>query len=254
MLVAITRAVSPSIVSCELTHLARQPIDVDLAVEQHAAYEAALTELGCTLRQLEVEPDLPDSVFVEDMALVLDELAVVLRSGAPSRRLEAASVAQALEEYRELRTIQAPATLDGGDVLRVDRDLYIGVSGRSTLDGIRQVESIVAPFGYRVHPVEMTGCLHLKSAVTQVGDRLLLVNPDWVDGRFFEGMERIEVASDEPHAANALMLPEAVIYPAAHRETSRRLEQHGVRLKPVDVSELMKAEGAVTCCSLIFRA
>ncbi len=254
MLVAITRAVSPSIVSCELTHLARQPIDVDLAVEQHAAYEAALTELGCTLRQLEVEPDLPDSVFVEDMALVLDEVAVVLRSGAPSRRLEAASVAQALEEYRELRALQAPATLDGGDVLRIDRDLYIGVSGRSTQDGIRQVESFVAPYGYRVHPVEMSGCLHLKSAVTQVGERLLLVNPDWVDGRCFEGMERIEVAPDEPHAANALMLSEAVIYPAAHRETSRRLEQHGVRLKPVDVSELMKAEGAVTCCSLIFRA
>lgn len=253
MLVAITRAVSPSIVSCELTHLARQPIDVDLAVEQHAAYEAALTELGCTLRRLEVEPDLPDSVFVEDMALVLDEVAVVLRSGAPSRRPEAASVAQALEEYRELRALQAPATLDGGDVLRIDRDLYIGVSGRSTQDGIRQVESFVAPYGYRVHPVEMSGCLHLKSAVTQVGERWLLVNPDWVDGRCFEGMERIEVASDEPHAANALMLSEAVIYPAAHRETSRRLEQHGVRLKPVDVSELMKAEGAVTCCSLIFR-
>lgn len=253
MQVAITRAVSPSINLCELTHLERQPINIDLATEQHAAYEAALTDLGCSVRRLVVQPDLPDSVFVEDMAVVLDEVALILRSGAPSRRPEAGSVAEALGEYRELRTMQAPATLDGGDVLRIDRDLYIGVSGRSTLDGIRQVESFVMPFGYRVHPVEMTGCLHLKSAVTQVGERMLLVNPDWVDGGVFEGMQRIDVASDEPYAANALMLADAVIYPAAHRATGRRLEQKGVPLRLVDVTELMKAEGAVTCCSLIFR-
>jgi dimethylargininase len=253
MQVAITRAVSPSIIHCELTHLERQPINIDLATEQHAAYEAALTDLGCSVRRLEVQPDLPDSVFVEDMALVLDEVALILRSGAPSRRPEAGSVAEALGEYRALRTIQAPGTLDGGDVLRIDRDLYIGVSGRSTLDGIRQVESFVMPFGYRVHAVEMTGCLHLKSAVTQVGGRMLLVNPAWVDGSLFQGMERIDVAPDEPYAANALMLTDAVIYPAAHPATSRRLEQKGVPLRLVDVTELMKAEGAVTCCSLIFR-
>jgi dimethylargininase len=253
MQVAITRAVSPSIIHCELTHLERQPINIDLAAEQHAAYEAALNDLGCSVRRLDVQPDLPDSVFVEDMAVVLDEVALILRSGAPSRRPEAVSVAEALGEYRELRTMQAPGTLDGGDVLRIDRDLYIGVSGRSTLDGIHQIESFVMPFGYRVHPVEMTGCLHLKSAVTQVGERMLLVNPDWVDGELFEGMQRIDVASDEPYAANALMLADAVIYPAAHRATSRRLEQMGVPLRLVDVTELMKAEGAVTCCSLIFR-
>lgn len=253
MLIAITRAVSPSMINCQLTHLERQPIDIDLAFEQHAAYEAALTELGCTVRQLEVEPELPDSVFVEDMALVLDEVAVILRSGAPSRRAEAASVAAALGGYRELRTLRAPATLDGGDVLRIGRDLYVGLSSRSTPDGIRQLQSFVEPFGYQVHPVELTGCLHLKSAVTQVGEHMLLVNPDWVDGRVFRGMQRVEVAPAEPHAANALMLSDAVIYPAAHRATGRKLEGIGVRLKPVDVSELMKAEGAVTCCSLIFR-
>jgi len=254
MQIAITRAVSPSIVRCELTHLARQPIDVELAEAQHAEYETALAELGCAVRQLPVQPHLPDSVFVEDMALVFDEVAVILRSGASSRRPEAASVAEALAAYRELRTMQAPATMDGGDVLRIDRDVYIGVSGRSTLDGIRQVESLLAPFGYRVHPVEMTGCLHLKSAVTQVGERLLLVNPAWVDGGVFKGMEWIEVAPEEPHAANALLLGAAVIYPAAHRVTRQRLEQRGVHLRLVDVSELMKAEGAVTCCSLVFRA
>ena len=254
MQIAITRAISPSIVRCELTHLARQPIDVELAEAQHAEYETALAELGCAVRQLPVQPNLPDSVFVEDMALVFDEVAVILRSGAASRRPEAASVAEALAAYRELRTMQAPATMDGGDVLRIDRDVYIGVSGRSTLDGIRQVESLLAPFGYQVHPVEMTGCLHLKSAVTQVGERLLLLNPAWVDGSIFKGMERIDVAPEEPHAANALLLDAAVIYPTAHRATRRRLEHRRVHLRLVEVSELMKAEGAVTCCSLVFRA
>jgi dimethylargininase len=253
MQIAITRAVSPSIVKCELTHLARQPIDVKLAEAQHAEYETALAELGCAVRQLPVQPDLPDSVFVEDMALVFDEVAVILRPGAASRRPEAASVAEALAAYRELRTMQPPATMDGGDVLRIDRDVYIGISGRSTLDGVRQVESLLAPFGYRVHPVEMTGCLHLKSAVTQVGERLLLVNPAWVDGSIFKEMEWIGVAPEEPHAANALLLGAAVIYPAAHRVTRQRLERRGVHLRLVDVSELMKAEGAVTCCSLVFR-
>lgn len=163
-------------------------------------------------------------------------------------------MAAALGEYRELRRLSEPATLDGGDVLRLGRDLYIGISSRSTPEGIRQVESYVKPFGYRVHPVEMRGCLHLKSAVTQVGEGLLLVNPEWVDGRLFTGMECIQVAPDEPNAANALMLSEGVIYPIAHRATARQLEQHGVRLRAVDVSEVMKAEGAVTCCSLIFHA
>ncbi|MCJ7512895.1 MAG: hypothetical protein MUO23_07990, partial [Anaerolineales bacterium] len=212
-----------------------------------------LSALGCDVQRLEVQPDLPDSVFVEDIAVVLDEVALILRSGAPSRRAEAASVAEALGEYRELLHMQPPAMLDGGDVLRIDRQLYVGVSSRSNPDGIRQVESFVRPFGYQVFPVEVTGCLHLKSAVTQVGERSLLVNPDWLDRRIFKGMELIEVAPAEPYAANALLLADAIIYPASHHQTRERMEQRAIKVRTVDVSEIMKAEGAVTCCSLVFR-
>jgi dimethylargininase len=253
MLIAITREVSPSIVNCELTHLKREPIDVELAKRQHVAYEACLADLGCEVRRLDVEPDLPDSVFVEDTAIVLNEIALILRSGAASRRPEAALLAQALVRHRELRFMQAPGTLDGGDVLCLGRRLYIGTSSRSNTAGIDQVKSIVAPLGYRVVAVEVRGCLHLKSAVTQVGERLLLANRDWLDTEAFEGMDTVEVAAAEPSAANALLLGETVIHPKAHPQTRERLEQRGVRVRPVDVSEFAKAEGGVTCCSLIFR-
>ncbi|MEO8461275.1 MAG: dimethylargininase, partial [Dokdonella sp.] len=131
MLVAITREVSPAMATCELTHLSRIPIDIALARKQHRAYCEALSALGCRVVSLPVEPDLPDSVFVEDVALVFDEVAVMTRPGAESRRTEGTAVANALSEYRNLLTTDAPATLDGGDVLRIGREIFVGVSARS---------------------------------------------------------------------------------------------------------------------------
>src|SRR5512133_1810858 len=131
MLVAVTRKVSPAIGRCELTHLDRTPIDAGVAMQQHERYEEALTALGYEVRGLEAEPDLPDSVFVEDAAIVLDEVAVITRPGAESRRPETTSIAAALREHRPLAEITEPATLDGGDVLRIGRNLYIGISGRT---------------------------------------------------------------------------------------------------------------------------
>lgn len=253
MLIALTRSVSPAFADCELTHVDRQRIDVTLAAAQHTAYEAQLAALGCAVRRLPAAPDLPDSVFVEDTALVFDEVAVITRPGAPSRRPEVYVVAEALKAYRPLREITAPGTLDGGDVLTLGHAVYVGLSRRTNAAGVDQLRAILTPFGYTVHAIPLTACLHLKSAVTQVADDALLLNPQWVDPASFNGWRLIEVAPDEPHAANALLVGGRVIFPAAHQRTAERLTQASIVIAPVDVSEIAKAEGGVTCCSLIFK-
>jgi dimethylargininase len=254
MLIAITRQVSPAIGKCELTHLARQPIDVDVARAQHHQYEAALKFLGVEVHSLPVEAELPDSVFVEDIAIVVDEAAVITRPGVDSRKPETESIAQALAPYRKLFYIQAPGTLDGGDVLTVRKDIYVGLSSRSNQAAIEQMGAFLAPFDYTVKGVKVSGCLHLKSAVTQVAADTLLVNPAWVNKDNFPGMKFIEVEPSEAYAANAVLIGSVVIYPSSYPKTHQRLEEAGIRLVTVDAFELAKAEGAVTCCSLIFKS
>jgi dimethylargininase len=236
---------------CELTYLPRVPIDLALAQAQHHEYEQALARLGCEVVSLPPDPDLPDSVFVEDVALVVDEIAIVTRPGAESRRLETEAIAPALARYRRVSFIQAPGTLDGGDVLRLGRRFYVGMSGRSNESGIEQLGAVLWPYGYTVTGVPVRGCLHLKSAVTEAAPSTVLINPAWVDPGVFGGSAIIEVDPAEPHAANALLVGGAIIYPASFPKTARRLEAAGCRVTPVDVSELQKAEGAVTCCCVI---
>jgi dimethylargininase len=250
---AITRQVSPAIGQCELTHLERQPIDLTRAQSQHHEYEEALRSLGVDVVSLPPLPDLPDSVFVEDAAIVLDECAIVTRPGADSRKPETELIAQVLAPYRKLFHIQPPATVDGGDVLVVGKDIFVGISSRSNQAAVEQMRSILTPFKYEIHGVRVSGCLHLKSAVTRVGDHWLLVNPAWVEKKNFPGMEFIEIAPSEPYAANAVLVGEQVIYPLSFPETRRRLEAAGIKLVMVDASELAKAEGAVTCCSILFK-
>src|SRR2546428_3670716 len=201
--IALTREVSPSLTRCELTHVARVPIDVGRARAQHRAYEEALRAIGGEVRRLPPEPDLPDAVFVEDTAVIFDELAVVTRPGAASRRGEVASVAETLGSYRPLRTIEAPATLDGGDVLVVGKAVFVGLSTRTNEAGARQLQAAVGPHGYSVRSLTVRSCLHLKTAVTRVGPATVLLNPAGVDARGLGAFERIEVHAAEPGAAHA---------------------------------------------------
>jgi dimethylargininase len=251
---ALIRPVSAAMARCELTHLARTPIDVELAQRQHEQYAVALARLGCQVAALEPAHELPDSVFVEDTAVVLDEIAILTRPGATSRRPEVVSVAGALEKWRSCVVIEAPGTLDGGDVLLIGRNLYVGRSGRSDSEGVRQLAAAVAPFGYRTVPVPLRGCLHLKSAVTLVGPDTLLINDHWVDRGQFPGQRFIEIAPEEPHAANALRVGDTVLHPASAPRSRERLESAGFRVLPLELSEIEKAEGAVTCCSLVFAS
>ena len=252
-LIAITREVSPNIGECEITHLQRQPINVELARTQHTQYEKILTELGCQIKTLPADPDLPDSVFVEDTAIVLDEMAIVTRPGAESRRGETKMISEVLGEYRTIFQIVSPGTLDGGDVLQMGRMLYAGISKRSNESGIKQLINLVSPYGYEVEKVHVEECLHLKSAVTKVGEEALLVNRSWVDVKSFEGKVLIDIDPGEPYAANVLFVGGELVYPAMFPKTRKRLEDRGYPVRIVEVSELQKAEGAVTCCSLIFR-
>jgi dimethylargininase len=253
MLIAITRPVSPAINQCELTHLERSPIDLGRARLQHQAYEEALRNLGVKILSLPEETNLPDSVFVEDTAVVLDECAVITRPGAESRRAEIESITQALSSYRQLYSIQPPGTLDGGDVLTVGKSIFVGISNRSNQAAIDQMHISLKQFGYSVKGIRVTGCLHLKSAVTQVGADTLLVNPAWMDKANFPGMKFIEIDPSEQYAANALMVGDTLLYQPGFPLTRERLEAEGIQPILVDESELGKAEGALTCCSLIFK-
>lgn len=253
-MIAFTRPVPPGISACELTHLERQPIDATRAARQHDEYEQLLRTLGCDVRRLPGLPDHPDSVFIEDTAIVLDECAVITRPGAESRRGEVTGVADALRPLRPLRHIEAPGTLDGGDVLRVGHRLYVGRSSRSNDDGARQLASAVASHGYTVQRVPLRGCLHLKSAVSALPHGALLLKPQWVDGSSFDGAPFLCVHPDEPEGANVLVVGETVIVPASAPRTRGILQAAGYSTVAVDASELAKAEGGLTCCSLLVAA
>ncbi|MBA3550506.1 MAG: dimethylargininase [Nannocystis sp.] len=250
MLVAITREPSASLGRCELSFVAPQPIDVALAFAQHRSYVAALVAAGCEVVSLPAEPELPDAVFVEDTAVVVDELAILTRPGALSRRAEVDSIGVALAPFRRIARLIAPATLDGGDVLWIGRTLYVGRTARTNEAACEQLRGLLGPFGYSVESVPVTGCLHLKSAVTAIADGVLLANRALVDVGRLGGARIIDVDPDEPHAANVLRIGARLIYPSCYPRTRARLADFDVI--EVDASEVIKAEGAMTCCSLVF--
>lgn len=249
--VAITRAVSPGLANCELTYQTRVPIDVEVARAQHRAYEQALEAAGYRVERLDADAGMPDSVFVEDMAVVFDEVAILTRPGAGSRRREMPAIAAALAAYRPIQEIQPPATVDGGDVLVAGRQVFVGRSSRTNDAAVTQLRRVLGPFGYSVEGTEVRGCLHLKSAVTVLDEERLLVNATWLDTAAFDRFTLIEVAPEEPAAANVLRLADRIIVAKAFPRSAARIAALGLRVELVEASELAKAEGAVTCCSLI---
>lgn len=249
--VALVRDLSPRIAECALTHLARTPIDVERARSQHERYCAVLADLGARVEYLPPLADLADGVFVEDTAVVVDELAVATRPGAASRRAEVESTAAALAAYRPVRQLPEGAWLDGGDVLQAGRTIYVGRSSRTTEAGIGALAALLEPHGYEVEAVELDGCLHLKTACTFVPPRFLAVNPAWVDPARFRGLTPVVVDPEEPFGANTLTLGGVTLVGAAFPRTEARLRALGLVTRQVDLSELAKAEGALTCSSVI---
>jgi len=238
--------------ACELSYIDRVEIDIGKAQAQHDAYEDCLREMGMEVIALPPEPAMPDSVFVEDPAIVLDEIAVITRPGAASRRAEGEALAAALTQFRRLERIAAPGTLEGGDVMRAGKTLYVGASARSNGEGIAQLAEIVRPFDYTVRSVEVRGCLHLKSGCTYLGAGVVLANRNWIDAAALDGFTIVDVAGDEPWAANVLTLG-AALMPDCFPGTAAIVKSLGWEVRVVDISELRKAEAGVTCSSLIFK-
>jgi dimethylargininase len=250
---AITRAVSPAMNRCELSYIDRVEIDIAQARQQHEAYEDCLRAMGMEVISLPPEPDLPDSVFVEDPAIALDEIAVMTLPGAESRRAEGKTLAAALRTFRPLRHIAAPGTLEGGDVMRIGKKLYVGASARSNASGMAQLTEILRPFGYAVQGVAVRGCLHLKSGSTYLGEGIVLANREWVDTEALAGLRIVDVSPDEPPAANVLALNGIALLPSCFPKTAEIVSGLGWKALTVDISELRKAEAGVTCSSLIFE-
>ncbi len=250
--IALTRPVSQSINQCELSFMARDPIDVGRAQQQHDAYNAQLVRLGLTVVHLPALDQLPDAVFVEDTAVVVDEIAVAAHPGARSREPEVESTVEALKRWRKIARLPAGATLDGGDVLRIGRKFLVGVAKRTNLAGVAGLGAALAPFGYTVAAVPTRDCLHLKTACSALDDHRLLVHRPWVDVSALSGYELIDVPAGEAWAANVLVLGRDVIMPLGFPETRELLELLGFRIHAVDLSELLKAESGVTCSSIVF--
>lgn len=238
---------------CELTFLPRRAIDYTRAVQQHDQYCGLLRTCGADVRVLDVNREFPDCVFVEDTAIVLDEVAVLASMGSESRRAEPAGIEPELRHYRRVHRIERPATIEGGDVLRVGRTLLVGFSSRTNQAGLEALASIVAPHDYRVLGVPIRDCLHLKSACTALPDQRLLINPAWVKARDLPGFESVRVPEQEPWAADVLSVGGTICVTAAHPRTAEMIDKLGFKVQMTDLSEFAKAEGGVTCLSLLLE-
>jgi dimethylargininase len=250
-MLAITHIPSPAMQQCELTFVACAPIDYALAVEQHEQYCRMLGRCGAAVRVLDANRQMPDCCFVEDTAVVLDELAVMMSMGSRARRGERPAIEAELREHRNVARIETPALIDGGDILQVDRKLLVGLSSRTNAAGAAALQAIVEPHGYTLTAVPVLRCLHLKSACTALPDGRLLVNPNWIDVAALCGHGLVVVPPEEPAAANALSIGRTVCLSTAFPRTAELIGERGIAVETTDLSEFAKAEGGVTCLSLL---
>jgi dimethylargininase len=254
MLRALTHKVSPRIAECEVTFVERSPIDLRLAVSQHDGYCAVLKGLGVIVTKLSENESYPDSCFVEDTAIVVDELAVMCSMGVPSRRGETRLIERELSQYREIARISLPATIEGGDVLRIGKKIFVGQSSRTNLAGIEELAKILEPSGYRVVQVRTKGSLHLKSACTAIDEETLFVNPAWVELDALSGFKLAHTPAEEPWSANILRVGTTVCVQAGFPRAVELIERLVERVEIIDISELRKAEAGLTCSSIVFES
>lgn len=252
MLLAMTHLPSPKLQECELTFVQSEPISLEKATLQHAAYGAMLERCGANVMVLDENLACPDSVFVEDPIIVFDEVAVLTSMGVESRRAESASMEKVFSKYRNVERIVLPAQIEGGDVLKVGKKIFVGESPRTNREGITALEAIIKPFGYEVISVSVTGCLHLKTGVTALDDQTVLINSNWLDADAFHGFTKVEVPEDEPFGANVLKIGEILCMNEAFPESISLVKSLGYKVETVNISEFVKAEAGLTCMSVLF--
>jgi dimethylargininase len=248
---ALTHAPSAQLGRCELTCIERQPIDYERALDQHRRYCDAIRAAGATVITLDVNPDCPDSAFVEDAAVVLDEIVVLTTMGSEVRRRELPALEPAIARYRTVVPMNLPGTLDGGDVLRIGRTFYVGLSSRTDAEGVESFRRVVEAHGYRVVAARVRGCLHLKSGCTALDDETLLIDPEWIDPAPFRHLRHVRPLDSEPCCTNVLRLPDWLCMAAAYPRTAEQVRRLNYEVREVDISELGKAEAGLTCMSLL---
>jgi dimethylargininase len=248
---ALTHLPSRNMADCLRMH-AGPSIDLEIALRQHAGYRRMLERSGAIVETLDCNRHLPDCVFIEDTAIILDEIAILCSMGHPSRRDEPAGIESFIRRRRDVHRIDLPATIDGGDVLRVGRRLIVGLSGRTNAAAIEALADTVRPYGYQIDSVPVTGCLHLKSACTALPDGRLLANASWLDANALRQFAIVAVPDAEPDGANVAIANETVCTAAGHPQTGDLIRSLGFRVEIADLTEFAKADGCVTCLSLLF--
>ena len=251
MAIAFVRRPASSLVHCEVTHVAREKIDLPSAFRQHQEYCQAIQNGGITVESLPPEESFPDGACIEDNAIILPELAVIASMGTASRQSEPALLVSVLSRHRRLVGVSPPATIEGGDVFRIGKTLYVGASSRTNRAGVNALRDVVEPLGYGVALLPIRGCLHLKTACTPLDDDTLLVNPDWLDGDALKTFRLVSIPPEEPFAANVLRLPAGILGNAAYPRTLDLIQAHGYPVTGVELTEFSKAEAGPTCLSLI---
>ena len=250
---ALTRGVSDSISACELTYRYRESIDFEKARRQLESYCELLRRWGVELVPVPASRSYPDCCFVQDTAVVLDELCVMASMGAPTRRGEGSEVERFMSQFRKIERLRLPATLDGGDVVQVGKRLFVGLSTRTNARGIAALGEIAEPYGYIVIPVTVNGGLHLTTGCGVINDETVLLNPRWVDPRPFKDLRQLHVPEAEPWAANTIRIEDAVCLEQGAPRTLDMVQPYAGGIDTLDISEFRKAEGSLSCLSLIFR-
>jgi len=246
---AIVRPVPDSYDLCVRTSIAK--IDVALAKRQHKEYCEVLKKLGLTLIWVKGDDTLPDSCFVEDTAVVLGAKAVVCNMKLKSRAGEVIEVARVLRGLKDVCYIKPPATIDGGDVLKIDDKIFVGLSARTNMHAVRQLRKIVQGDGFETIPVKVRKVLHLKSACTYLGDNCVIVAEGCFDVDVLRDYRKIVVPRGEEYAADCLAVDGTVLMAKGYSRTRRLIESEGFVVKELDVSEFRKGDGALTCLSIL---
>jgi dimethylargininase len=250
---AITRGVSPNIAGCELTYRSRESIDFSKATFQLEQYCELLRKWEVNLVTIAASDSYPDCCFVQDTAVVLDEICVIASMGAITRQGEVSEVERLISPFRRIRRIFPPATLDGGDVVQIGRRLFVGLSTRTNARGIAALDRLVEHFGYRVVPVNVNGGLHLTTGCGVINDETVLLNPRWLDASAFRGLRQLHVPEEEPWAANTIRVEDAVCLEDEAPRTIDLVGPYVNSIETLNISEFRKAEGSLSCLSLIFK-
>lgn len=249
---AIVREIANTYNNCVVTFSDTPLIDVSLAKQQHNNYCNVLSQVGVDITKLEADDNLPDCCFVEDTAIIIEDIAIITYLGTESRVNETYEIEKSLKNYKKIYHINLPGTIEGGDVLKIDKKIYVGISQRTNIEGINQLALIVKDKGYEVIGVNIWDTLHLKSACTYLGNNVVIFSQGHFDESIFSSYDTIIVPKEEEYCANTLTINGQVLIPKGFPITKGLITIKGFSVIELEMTEIQKAEGALTCLSLLF--